>query len=283
LFITQPWTNLVNDLARRVVRPAAGLFCRPPAAKEWIVFQYYHWVLDDEREAFRRQLRFLPRYGDFISLDDAVAALQSPSGIGGRYFCITFDDGFQNCFTNAVPILKELNVPAAFFLPTKYIGLDLDADWQEIQPFYNRCWGLYSGYFDFLNWEECRLMASTGFTLGSHTHSHHRLTSLGPGQAEEELIISKQIIEEQVGLPCRHFCCPWGKPHRDFDPDLHPDMSRRYGYSSFLTTEVGWNLPGQSAYDIARISITAGQGPLTLRYSLFASSRQSGKARSGVG
>lgn len=263
--------NRAGTRAFDVARSAFGMFARPPADKEWVAFQFYHWVLDDQRKAFQRQLKLLRRYGDFIGVDDAVAALQAPGGIGGRYFCVTFDDGFRNCFTNAVPVLKESNVPAAFFLPTKYIGLDLDADWEQIEPFYDRSYLGYGGYFDFLNWDECRQMAAAGFTLGSHTHSHRRLTSLQPAEAEEELSRSKQIIETQIGLPCRHFCCPWGRLGHDFDPALHPRMAQKSGYSSFLTTEYGFNLPGRSAFDIARISSGADRGPLLLRYGLFPS------------
>ena len=257
--------------ARTLFCAGCGLFVHPPIEREWILFLCYHWVLDDEREAFRRQLKFLRRYGDFISLDDAVAALKSPNGIGGRYFCVTFDDGFKNFFTNAVPVLKEMDVPAAFFLPTEYIGLDLDAHWEQIEPFYKRSYVDNERQFEFLDWDECRQMAAAGFTLGSHTHSHRRLTDLQPAEAELELSLSKQIIESQLGRPCRHFCCPWGKPNKDFDPALHPDMARRLGYVSFLTTKLGWNLPGDSAFGIARISSNPENNPLVLRYSLFPS------------
>ena len=256
---------------RRLSASLFGIFSRPPMEKEWILFQFYHWVLDDERGAFRKQLQFLRRHGDFISLDDAISALQSPSDIGGRYFCVTFDDGFKNWITNAVPVLKELDVPAAFFLPTKYIGLDLDRDWGKIAPFYQSSWGRYGRFFEFLNWDECRQIAAEGFTLGSHTCSHARLTSLESGEAEEELQLSKQTIEEQVGRPCRHFCCPWGKSVRDFDPAVHPEMARRAGYVSFLTTDYGLNLPGGSAFAIKRIGTDPDLRLSMLRYTLFPS------------
>ena len=275
----QTLVSRVGSRSRNLARSVFGMFAGPPADKEWVAFQFYHWVLDDERKAFQRQLKLLRHYGDFISVDDAVAALQSPGGIGGRYFCLTFDDGFKNWFTNAVPILTESDVPAAFFLPTKYIGLDLEGDWEQIKPFYERSWTQYGGYFDFLNWDECRQMAAAGFTLGSHTHSHPRLTNLQPAEAELELSLSKAIIESELGQPCRHFCCPWGKPNKDFDPVLHPNMAQRLGYVSFLTTEDGLNLPGHSAFRIARTSSTASQGPSLLRYTLFPSWFRSLRAR----
>jgi peptidoglycan/xylan/chitin deacetylase (PgdA/CDA1 family) len=259
----------VHAQARRVGWATLGALARPPAQKEWIQFQFYHWVLDDQRPLFRRQLAALHQYGDFLSLDDAVSALQSPSGIGGRYFCVTFDDGFKHCFTNAAPLLTEFEVPAAFFVPTQYIGLDLDHDWQEIAPFYAQAWTHYQGVFEFLDWDECRELAAAGFTIGSHTHSHRRLTSLQPGEAERELSHSKDVIEARLGRPCRHFCCPWGKRDRDFDPAVHPEMARRAGYASFLTAEGGLSLRGDSVYNIRRAGCEPDLSPAMLRYALF--------------
>jgi len=248
---------------------ARGLLCYPPSGREWILIPFYHWVLDDEREAFGRQLRFFRNYGDFISVDDAVAALQSPSGVGGRYFCVTFDDGFKNGFTNAVPILKDLGVPAAFFISTSYVGLDLEGNWDQIAPFYARSWSQYGRFFEFLDWDQCRQMVSSGFIIGSHTHSHNRLTAVSPAEAEKEMDLSKRAIEAKLGCPCRHFCCPWGVPVRDFDPEVHPDMARKLGYISFLTTEHGPNLPGVSPFAMRRNGVAPEQGPLRLRNSLF--------------
>jgi peptidoglycan/xylan/chitin deacetylase (PgdA/CDA1 family) len=91
----------------------------------WIRFPYYHHVFDDERHGFTRQLNYLRGFGEFISLDDVVGLLNSGEAIDGRYFCITFDDGFKNCLTNAVPILLDKGAPTAFFMTTGYIDSDL--------------------------------------------------------------------------------------------------------------------------------------------------------------
>lgn len=259
----------VEAWARRSAHAALGRGARIPEEKEWIQFQFYHWVLDDQRAVFRRQLESLRQYGDFISLDDALIALQAGSGIGGRYFCLTFDDGFKNGFTNAVPVLKELGIPAAFFIPTKYIGLDLDQDWEQIAPFFAHSWSECPGAFEFLDWDDCRQMAAAGFTIGSHTHSHQRLTQLQSGEARLELAVSRQIIEARLGIRCRHFCCPWGKVDRDFHPVLHPRMARELGYDSFLTAEAGLTVHGDSPFYIRRTGCEPDSSPAVLRYALF--------------
>jgi peptidoglycan/xylan/chitin deacetylase (PgdA/CDA1 family) len=226
-------------------------------------------VLDDEREAFTRQLRSLRDWGDFISLDEALGALDPSSRVGGRYFCVTFDDGFRNWITNAAPVLSELGIPAAFFVPTKYIGLDLDADFEQITPFYQHSYSRHGGRFEFLAWQDCRQMVAAGFTFGSHTHSHVRLTRVSPSEVEQEFTLSKQIMEKQLGVPCRHLCCPWGQPGRDFDPAIHPELARRLGYASFLTTQEGANYSGQSPFHIRRNAVTPDQGSLLFRYSVY--------------
>jgi peptidoglycan/xylan/chitin deacetylase (PgdA/CDA1 family) len=260
----------VQAASRRLGWAALGAVAQPPKEKDWIQVQFYHWVLEEQRPIFRRQLQSLRRYGDFISLDDAVDVLRSGQTIGGRYFCVTFDDGFKECLTGAAPVLADLGIPAAFFIPTKYIGLDAERDWDQIKPFYQRSWSEYAGAFDFLDWSEVRQLADAGFRIGSHTHSHPRLAEVTPGEAENEMRLAKSIIEDRLGAKCRHFCCPWGKVGRDFDPDLHPDLARKVGYDSFLTTEEGLNLSGHSPFYLRRVGCEPDHNPAMMKYALFA-------------
>ncbi len=260
-----------SDRVRRLRWLGCSAFASPPAEKEWLLFPFYHWVLDDERRVFADQLRYLRRFGDIIGLDEAMEALRNPGGLGGRYFCITFDDGFKNWITNALPVLTELQVPATFFVPTQYIGLDLDRDWTDIGPFYQRSWSQYERFFEFLTWDECRQIATAGFTIGSHTHSHRRLSQLTLSEVEKEMSISKGILERELGKPCRHFSCPWGKAGRDFDAAKHPEIARKLGFETFLTTEIGLNRNGDSPYAVRRIGTDPDLGCLRLRYALFPS------------
>jgi peptidoglycan/xylan/chitin deacetylase (PgdA/CDA1 family) len=259
--------------ARRAALALRGLVSWPPASRQWVIFLCYHWVLDDERNGFLRQILKLREFGDIIALDDALAALGTPTGIGGRYFCLTFDDGFRNCVANAVPVLVEAKAPAAFFVPTKYIGLDLDRDWEEIEPFYQRSWRKYGRFFEFLTWDDCRRMAQAGFTVGSHTHSHVKLKGLGADERRFELGHSKLLIERAIGTECRHFACPWGTPSDAFDPAVDPEMARAAGYASFLTTEEGPNLFGTSPLRVRRNSVAPNYRQLMFRQAVFQPSR----------
>jgi peptidoglycan/xylan/chitin deacetylase (PgdA/CDA1 family) len=84
----------------------------------------YHRVDDDDFdplnlnvkiEHFERQIRYLKRNYDIISLEQAVSSLtrgQAP----GRAVVVTFDDGYKDNYTNAFPILEAYDAPATIFL-----------------------------------------------------------------------------------------------------------------------------------------------------------------------
>ena len=253
--------------ARTLVRSVQSFSRRISTSREWICFPYYHFVMDDERRNFDRQLTYWSRFAQFISLDDVGDALQNPAGIGGLYICITFDDGLKNCVTNALPILVGHRCPAAFFIPTDYIGLDLDRDWNACSHFYMHA-PTYWLPLEFLSWDDCRRMRAAGMTIGSHTCSHRRLVELTPAQAEREIVASKARIEEELGAPCDHFAAPWGRPGADFDADRDTATVRRAGYRSLLTTSAGLNLVGSDPYSIRRKNFLAGDGPPLVRYFL---------------
>lgn len=233
-----------------------------PRQGNWVRFPYYHHVFDDERQGFAAQLRYLRQYGEFISLDEATTLLEGKLPVDGRYFCLTFDDGFKNSITNAMPILLDLGIRATFFLPTRYINTVIGRDDDLIRRFYRHGRLL----IEFLSWDDCRQMAAAGMGFGSHTASHAQLMCLDEGQAMEELRESKQLIEQQVGIPCQHFCVPFGRPGVDFDPNRDPDIARRLAFRSFSIGRRGSHRHRPDPMWLERDLLIAAWGNYQLRY-----------------
>ena len=254
----------LRGLARDAAVLALSMGRNIGATSGWVRFPYYHHVFDDERHGFARQLDYLRRFGDFISLDDVVSLLQSGEAIDGRYFCITFDDGFKNNLTNAVPILLDKGAPTAFFLAVGYIGLDVEKDRDNLLGFFDHGQTL----MEFLDWHDCRKMTEAGMTIGSHTVNHARMADLNSAAAESELAHSKQIIEENLGRPCKHFCTPFGIPGRDFNIERDPGLAKQAGFKSMLTTERGATRQGDNPYRVCRDHTLANWGNHQLRYFL---------------
>lgn len=243
-----------RNLARKSLSVVQASLARLPEDRDWLLCPGYHFIVDDERKGFDAQLKYMRQHGDLVSIDDAVAALTSPGGLNGRYFCVTFDDGVANLATNALPILLDNRCPAAFFLATDYIGMTLDHDWDRLRRFPQPYTG-FRAAFDFLTWDEARVLHGAGMTIGAHTCRHVRLSSLDRDAAAEEMRASKARVEQEIGAPCEHFAAPWGVPGKDFDPGVHPAIAREAGFRSFLTTEEGANYSHGDPYAIRRIGV----------------------------
>lgn len=78
-----------------------------------------HWLLVPRRE-FDRQIRYLTERYRCVSLDEGVAELRA-GRLRAPTACVTFDDGYLNNRTVALPVLERYRVPAVVYLPTALI------------------------------------------------------------------------------------------------------------------------------------------------------------------
>ena len=90
----------------------------------------YHRVLAEpdallpgvpDAATFRWHMRFLRRHLNPLPLDEAVQRLRAGS-LPSRAVCVTFDDGYADNATVALPVLREEGVPATFFIATAYLN-----------------------------------------------------------------------------------------------------------------------------------------------------------------
>ena len=233
----------IRQRVRAVARAGAVWVLSKRPRRPWregLNVLYYHHVFDDERAGFDRQLRFLSDQVEWVSLDEALNLMKDGGEPGRRYLAITFDDGFENCFTHAMPSLSERSIPAAFFLPTDFVGAHPNDDPARVWSFFRKTVNV-----PFMTWSQCREAAAAGFAFGSHTCSHASLIELDKAHVRWELETSRKIIERELGTPCEHFCAPRGKSGLHFDASRDPKLVHETGFRSFLTTEAGINTLNQ--------------------------------------
>lgn len=145
---------------------------------------------------FRQHLAFL-RDNNFLSVT-ASNLLPTLTSRKQKVVCLTFDDGFVDNYEFAVPLLREFNCAATFFVPTNFIGAP------SILP-----------EFSGMNLGQLTEVANDPlFEIGSHALSHPRLSTLPAPQAEQEIRESKKVLEEILGRPVTSFAYPYG----DFSP-----------------------------------------------------------------
>lgn len=120
-----------------------------------------------------------------------------------RFVCITFDDGYQDNYTLAYPMLKRLNVPFTVYVTTGFIDNQLPMWW-------------YKGEQLGLSTKELKALdADPLCTIGAHTVSHPKLDTLTRGQQYQEISTSKQTLEALLGHEVCHFSFPHGAHNDD--------------------------------------------------------------------
>jgi peptidoglycan/xylan/chitin deacetylase (PgdA/CDA1 family) len=83
-------------------------------------------------EGLRSQLRLLARVANVVDLADGVDRLQSGRPLPPRAVALTFDDGYRDNLTVALPMLEALGLPATFFLVPSLLGRDVVAWWERL-------------------------------------------------------------------------------------------------------------------------------------------------------
>ena len=170
----------------------------------------YHRLLPDEptfatdpkriavsRSRFRAHMRLLHRLGyRTLALDRYVRDLRAGQRPAARSFAITFDDGYEEVSTLALPILQEFGYTGTVFAVAQRLGG-------------SNLWD--DGRARLLTRAQLKELQAAGLTIGAHTCTHIHLPQAdGPG-ARREIIASKEILEDSLGTPVALFAYPYGE------------------------------------------------------------------------
>jgi len=161
----------------------------PPSLRRWRVTP----------DMFRSQLRLLRAHGYYsVTSDDFLKARASHRPLPGRPVLITFDDGYQDFADAAWPILEEEGFQAEVFLVTDRVGAS--ASWDD-----------YEGAAPpLMNWSTIQALHKKGVGFGSHLASHTPATNLSSHALLCELVRSRTVLEEKLGVPVQAVASPHG-------------------------------------------------------------------------
>ena len=152
---------------------------------------------------FEQQMTYLKSEFTVISLSEFQTLRETNVSLPDKLAVITFDDGYEDNFQYAFPILKKMGLPATIFISTGFVDGDVDIT----QRYFT-----YRGLRP-LTWDQIRDMQKNGISFGCHTDTHQILAEISVLEGNKEISLSKDKLEKQICDPVVHFAYPLGQPH----------------------------------------------------------------------
>lgn len=167
---------------------------------------------------FQQQMELLMERFKVIRLCDLPKAIASyPSEV--NLACVTFDDGYQDNYEHALPVLERFRVKATFFIATGFLG---------------KTFRTFAGELPMMGETQLRELVALGHEIGAHTVSHPKLTKVSPEEAYREIANSKQFLEDVLQCGVLSFAYPKG----DYN-SITVNLVRRCGFQIAVTIREG--------------------------------------------
>ncbi|MCG7987549.1 MAG: polysaccharide deacetylase family protein [Candidatus Thiodiazotropha weberae] len=221
-----------------------------------VIILMYHSISDEcdtsdtlartvSKDLFRKQLQFIKKKGyNIISLEKAVHGMINKN-IERNSICITFDDGYEDNYTNAFPILSELSVPATIFLVSSYITNAKDFEHLAKKSIFEKSMNI-SQITEMLAHKDI-------ITFGSHTKTHKRLSDLPLDEAKSELENGISELKE-LGITPTLFAYPYGG--RKEQNSEYIKILKNLGVIAAVSTTSGINKIDQDLFKLKRIHVS---------------------------
>lgn len=206
----------------------------------------YHHIADDSRwpndarkqrlavqpEQFAEQLDYLQQAGyTTITLDDLVSALYHTAPLPAKPVILTFDDGYQDFYSTAYPLLKRYSDKATIYIISEWVG----------KP-------------DIMTWDELRELASSPLiTIGAHTRTHPKLADHSAERIHTEIAGGKADLESQLHTTVRHLAYPYGSYNA-----ATLEQARLVGFVTATTVHYGVEERADKLLELPRVFVNGG-------------------------
>ena len=227
----------------------------PPITKQLVpIFMYHHvsnlptsnlldYSLTVRTTDFAQQLDWLSQHGyQSVTQSDLFNALYYGKVLPAHPVMLTFDDGYKDVYTDALPALLAHHYRGVFYIITGMIG------------------GRY------MTWKQVRTLATDGMQISSHTIHHINIGEPPAGTStQQELLGSKATLEAHLGQPVQFFCYPTGEPfHHDTVAEQQTVLTDLFNDGYVSATLDPFSLFSaiqnpQTPYQLNRIRVSGGE------------------------
>ncbi len=246
------WKRLVLTVYYHATRPVRWRrHLRAAAAgRVPVVILFYHRVAEAadnpwtvSQRMFARQVTWLRKNFELVDLAESQRRIRH--GVNHRpCACITFDDGYADNCTYALPWLLRERIPFAYFVTLHNV--------LSGEPFaHDLLWGKPHAPNTL---EQICALADAGVEIGSHGFSHADLGAIDNRQVLDcELAGSRDTLQRLIRRTVRYFAFPFGQPSNITPLALR--LAWEAGYEAVCSAYGGLNLPGDDGFHLLRIGV----------------------------
>ena len=190
-------------------------------------------------EEFEAQMKALASAGyHAVTLDQLRAYWQHGARLpAGKPIVVSFDNGYQSQYSNALPVLRRLG----------WVG-DENLQLTGLPPSQGG-----------LSQAQIQGLVSAGWELDTQGFSHADLITLDQSQLEYQVAGARKVIQARYHVPVNWFCYPSGH----YDPAVIAAV-KAAGYTGSTTVVPGWASPSSDPYRLPRLRVLGGTSPEAL-------------------
>ncbi len=231
------WTFSTVSGPADVLAPGAGWINVPILTYHYIrnnpvTYDRLGFALSVTPADFAAQMDWLQGGGYHpITAGDLHAYLRGARGLPSKPVILTFDDGYADFYTTALPILRAHDFRATAYVVSGFVG----------SP-------------NYMTAAQVVEADRSGIEIGSHTVNHPNLTNMSSGSVRSQLVDSKRFLETLLGHPVTSFCYPSGKVN-----SMVAWQVSDAGYDSATTTVFGFRHTLADRYIWTRLRVSGGE------------------------
>lgn len=180
-------------------------------------------------QKFKEQMKYLKDNGySTLSLDDLYRYFEDGISAPEKSVVLTFDDGYEDNYKEAYPVLKEYGFSASIFMITDNIDK-------------KGC----------LTSSELKELDENNISIESHTVTHSKLQELSYDKQLKELEHSKETLEKLLGKEIKYAAYPYGSHNKDT-----VKAAKDAGYVMAFTTDGRWSGKEDGILTLDRVYIS---------------------------
>ncbi len=219
---------------------------------------FFHTI---SKDLFKKCMLWLKRNGyTFISTEQVVQIIKHQQPIPRKAVWITFDDGWKENMDTVIPVIMELNIPVTFFISTEPVEHSGIFWWSYVSRYGRYLPAAYNNLKKMQAVDEdrrrelikkleekfngklkreamevqdvIRIAKQPQITIGCHTAHHVVMSNCTDEQLAQEIVISRQKLEDWTGKRIVHFCYPDG-----YFNEHVIEIVKKHGFELAATTE----------------------------------------------